>query len=187
KESIKMPSIFEPVELKVEEKRGVCWVGNLREEKRPEIFVQLAKLLPDEVFYMVGRISERYKGSFGNPKNLKILGELEYTEAIKVMAKSKVYVNTSVNEGFPNTFLESWYYKTLIIAFDADPDGVIAKGLGIKVKTLDEATSVIKDFNKNPQRYEKIIQRAYNYVLENHLPQKVIGVFKERVMGRNCR
>ena len=187
KESLKMSSIFEPVEVKVEEKKGICWVGNIREEKRPEILVQLAKLLPEEVFYMVGRIPERYKGSFGDLKNLKILGELEYTETVKVIANSKVYVNTSVDEGFPNTFLESWYYKTLVITFDADPDEVIAKGLGIKVKTLDEAAGVIKDFKKNPKKYEKIIQRAYNYVLENHLPQKVIRVFKERVMGLSCR
>lgn len=187
KKSMKIPSIFEPVELDVKEKKGICWVGNIREEKRPQIFVQLAELLHKENFYMVGRAPKRYEGMLGNLRNLKVLGELPYMETLKIIANSKIYVNTSVEEGFPNTFLESWFYKTLVITFDADPDGVISKGLGIKVKTPQEAANVIEDFNKNPEKYQRIIENAYNYLLENHLPQKVVKEFKEKIMGRNCR
>ncbi len=180
KDSKKLPSIFEPLNLEVPEKEGVCWVGNVREIKRVEIFLDLVKRSKGK-FYLVGRIPERYIKMTEGLDNLRVFGELPYEESVKVIASSKAYINTSKEEGFPNTFLESWYYKTLVITFDADPDGIISKGLGVKVKDKDEALRVLSDLEEDPSKFSNILERAYKHVLENHLPESVTKLWCEVV------
>jgi len=181
KDPKKIPSLFEPLNVDFSKKEGVCWVGNLREIKRVELFLDLVKRVKGVNFYLVGRIPERYRNLIGGLENLKVFGELPYEETVKIIATSKAYINTSKEEGFPNTFLESWYYKTLVITFDADPDGLISKGLGVKVKDLDEAERVIRDLEEDFGKFSDITERAYLYVVNNHLPERVIPLWCEVV------
>ncbi|MFZ8825869.1 MAG: glycosyltransferase, partial [Candidatus Caldipriscus sp.] len=181
KDPKKLPSLFEPLYVDFSKKEGVCWVGNLREIKRVELFLDLVKRVRGVNFYLVGRIPERYRNLIVGLENLKVFGELPYEETVKIIATSKAYINTSKEEGFPNTFLESWYYKTLVITFDADPDGLISKGLGVKVKDLDEAERVIRDLEEDFGKFSDITERAYLYVVNNHLPERVIPLWCEVV------
>jgi|GEM_PF-1007077 Glycosyltransferase len=183
KDPKKLPSIFEPLEINVTEKDGICWVGNVREIKRIELFLDIVRNFKGGKFYLVGRIPERYRGLVDGLKNLKVLGELPYSESVRVIAGSKAYINTSKEEGegFPNTFLESWYYRTLVITFDADPDGLISGGLGVKVRDVDEALKVISELEEDPGKFTGILERAYDYVVKNHLPERVIKLWCEVV------
>ena len=71
-------------------------------------------------------------------KNLRFLGfqPLDVTE--KHFDRCKVFINTSIYEGFPNTFLQSWSRGIPVISY-VDPDNVIKKyNLVIAVNSENE-------------------------------------------------
>lgn len=183
---IKVPSIIEieDREAKKTERLTVCWIGNIREGKRVEIFIEIAKRLPSYEFYMIGRIPDRYRWIKElNISNLKVLGELSYDETQEYLSKCWVYINTSEREreGFPNTFLESWVNRTLVITFGVDPDGIVISSLGVKVNDVEDAIRVIKDFAENRGKYQDIIDRAYEYVIKNHSPESILTDIKNHL------
>jgi len=165
-----------------EKENIVLWVGNLRAVKRPEIFVQLAKdfLTSGYRFIMIGRINGYINIDNCNlPLSLELLGEQDFSTTSEWLARSKVIVNTSESEGFPNTFLEAWLYKTLVISLSFDSDNLIKKQrLGIfcnnnYVLLREHIYNIIRnDFD-----YSDIIDRANLLVDENYNIKKNVSKF----------
>ncbi|MEA3296200.1 MAG: glycosyltransferase family 4 protein, partial [Patescibacteria group bacterium] len=93
------------------EQLKVLWISNLKEWKQPEKFIQLAKEseYTNAEFIMIGRDpknewSEGFKKRISEIKNLSYLGELPIKRVNEFLAESHILVNTSLYEGFPNTF-----------------------------------------------------------------------------------
>lgn len=174
--SVKLPSIFVPPDTMAakEAEPLIVWVGNAREEKAPDVFVSLAERLPEYRFVMVGRRTERFNGAL---PNLRATGELPHVEALRWIGRAWVLVNTSYEEGFPNVFLEAWYLKTLVLTFWADPDNLVASGLGIKAGNVEEAASALKAVLGDRETMEEITEKAHRYVLETHTPEVVVPRF----------
>ena len=92
------------------------WVALIRPEKGLELFLDLADALPDLRFAVAGgfdplvgndlrgRLEQRMRGR----KNLSFLGPQQARRVRTLLEQSKVLVNTSPAEGFPNTMLEAW-------------------------------------------------------------------------------
>ncbi len=49
--------------------------------------------------------------------------------------------------------------------------------MGVKVKDLDEAERVIRDLEEDFGKFSDITERAYLYVVNNHLPERVIPLW----------
>ncbi|TLX75647.1 glycosyltransferase [Labilibacter sediminis] len=110
----------------VQKENVVLWVGNNNPVKRPWLFVQLAAMfahIPDWRFVMIGSACELIQ-EFDIPDNLDVVGALSYDETNQWFLKSKVCVNTSIKEGLPNTFILSWWCKTLVMSLEVNPDGI---------------------------------------------------------------
>ncbi len=95
----------------------VLWVGTIRDLKRPELFVELARRFPQRRFVMVGAAQDdEISQALSNvvDRDARALGNMEllgYVPPERVGAHfdgAAVFVNTSTDEGFPNTFLQSW-------------------------------------------------------------------------------
>jgi glycosyltransferase involved in cell wall biosynthesis len=93
----------------------VLWVGLLHENKRPELFVELAARLPQRRFVMIGgpragaqAFYERIRTRAARVPNLELTGPLPLAEVEPWFDRARVLVNTSVYEGMPNTFLQAW-------------------------------------------------------------------------------
>ncbi|NPB04737.1 MAG: glycosyltransferase family 4 protein [Thermotogae bacterium] len=170
------PQIFLPFSMKVKKSKTptLIWIANARPVKRPELFVELAKLLPDYRFVMVGRNTERFASS---SPNLTVLGELSHREAMEWLGRAWILVNTSLWEGFSNTFLEAWFLRTLVLTFGVDPK------VGLKVSTLQEAKEKILEVVRNKTILRQITERAYTYLLENHDEDEVVTRLLNLVVG----
>jgi len=111
----------------------VCWIGNVKEIKRPEVFLRLARAFAatDNVdFVMVGarqmreRDWARFVAEVREVANLRYLGAQTPASVDELLARAHILVNTSPVEGFPNTFVEAWLRDVSVVSLVVNPDGV---------------------------------------------------------------
>jgi len=77
--------------------------------------------------------------------NLDFLGFQPFEKADHYFKQAKVFINTSLHEGFPNTFLQAWSRGIPVISF-VDPDDVIQKNnLGAVVRTESELAWALRN------------------------------------------
>lgn len=111
----------------------VFWCGNDHQNKRPEVFIELASVLPSRKFVMAmngDTSSERYqtiRDAAQRISNIKFLGSVPPTHIDQWFAGAAIYVNTSIREGFPNTFLQSWQQGHPVVSINIDPNRNIEK------------------------------------------------------------
>lgn len=170
------------------------WVNNLRPFKRPDRFVELAKSLPDYRFVMIGgpcagleSYYEKIENQAKAIKNIEFLGPVSYQQVNSYFSDAKVFINTSENEGFPNSFLQAWIRNLPVISF-FDPDGLIARNrLG---SSPNEMTDMIDEVNKilsnTPMRLE-MCRNAREFALKHYAPSAVansyIKLFRKRLLN----
>ena len=146
----------------VQKENVVLWCGNNNPVKRPELFVQLAREFTgvgNWEFVMVGGACNHVADK-DLPANLNMLGSVSYDEANKWFAKAKIYINTSSVEGMPNTFIQSWYFKTLVLSLTVDPQRAFSKH-----KT---GFSFNGDFDKLQVKLKELLESENNQVeIEN--------------------
>ena len=152
----------------------VLWVSNLRPVKRAERVLSLAKRLPNVEFVMIGGPLRGYEEYYAeiqqaasNMANVRFLGQLPYREVNQHIARSKIFLNTSDVEGFPNTFLQAWARKVPVVSF-FDPDQVIStKGLGIQPENDDEMRATLTNLLADSRARERMGDTAREYALAN--------------------
>ncbi len=154
----------------------IAWVANLKEWKRPEIFIELARDLQtfeDVEFIMCGRPMKKnfaeLKPKIDATKNLTYLGECSQDQVNKLLADSHIFVNTSRDEGFPHTYMQSWMRKTPVISLDVNPDGIFDKGnLGYFAQgSYEQMRDHVIELIKNHELRNEIGASAQEYAFAN--------------------
>jgi glycosyltransferase involved in cell wall biosynthesis len=75
--------------------------------------------------------------------NLEYLGEKSQDEVNELLARAHIYVNTSLFEGFANTFIQAWMRDVAVVSLHVNPDGVFDReGVGIHAGSEDELMRV---------------------------------------------
>ncbi|MBI9035990.1 MAG: glycosyltransferase [Bacteroidales bacterium] len=109
------------------------WVGKADNVKQPLLYIELAKRFPDTEFTLVMNssiqdVSNTVKNTM--PSNVNLIEFVSFTEIEKYFSESFVLVNTSVFEGFPNTFLQAGKYGVPILSLSVDPEKMLSEGGG---------------------------------------------------------
>ncbi|MDH4070312.1 MAG: glycosyltransferase family 4 protein [Ignavibacteria bacterium] len=159
-----VPYGFPPPDGVSHRKGPVLWVGSIRAVKDPRKFIELARRLPSERFVMIGgpmlgkgeepeEFYEQIAAEAAKVPNLEFKGFLPMEEADSYFNQASLFVNTSVVEGFPNTFLQAWSRGVPVITF-VNPDNLIpAHGLGVVAQSLDEMVDVVARAAGNPSLF----------------------------------
>lgn len=167
----------------------ILWVNNLRDFKRPELVVDLAKLLPEFNIAMIGgavpgndELYDKVKAEANKLDNLSFLGAVSYHEVNNYFLRAKVFVNTSDWEGFPNSFLQAWIRQVPVFSF-FDPDGLIkAKAIGESPENLDHMADLVRQYLLSDDKVETVGKRGQEFVLNNYAP-KVIARRYEKLLA----
>lgn len=117
----------------------VLWVGRAHPLKQPELFLDLARRLPQERCVMVlmkdavhEDLLAAIKARAASLPNLTIREDLPLSEVDRLMGQAKLFINTSTYEGFPNTFVQAAMRGVPIMSLTVDPDGVLSRhGIGL--------------------------------------------------------
>lgn len=181
--NIYIPSIHSDLN----KEKQILWVGRIIKSKSPEIFIELAKKLPNYTFKMIGDLSfgnEDYYNQISQEakkvENLEFVGPVPREEIDKYYAESYVLVSTSTREGFPNIFLESWANKTPVISLKFDPDNIITRfNLGRCSKDFEELIENTRNIMENDDLRKKLGSNGFNYVKNEHNQDKIVQEYEK--------
>jgi glycosyltransferase involved in cell wall biosynthesis len=164
----------------------VLWVNNLRDFKRPDLLLDLAAMLPQYRFHMVGGPQPGFSALYGDIRrraaslpNVVFHGRVPYHEIGPLYARARVFVNTSDTEGFPNSYLQAWIRGTPVLAF-FDPDSVIARrGLGCAVGATTEMRAAVSRMLEQPATREASALRCRAYMQAEHGEERILQPYLE--------
>ena len=171
----------------------VLWVGTLREFKRPELLLQLAALLPDLRFRMVGGPGDATPGSREYARrleqdarrigNVEFLGFVPYPEIEPHFDAARILVNTSDREGFPNTFLQAWARAMPTVAFFETGLPPERRPICLRVSDPTAASRLIRRLMTHRDEWEAAGDRSRRYYRARHTPDTVVPVLERILAG----
>jgi len=177
KKTFKIPSGYEIEKDFSFEKKGVLWVSRLEPWKRPELCIELAMKNPDIPFTMIAPIDPN-DAEYGesihkiakNIRNITIIDFVCFSEIDAFFRSARVFLNTSEEEGFPNTFIQACKNRTPIVSLNVNPDGFISRfSTGVFCSgNFDKMNNSISDICHNDSLFAKYSDMAYDYVLRHH-------------------
>lgn len=159
--------------------REICiiWVANIKPDKNLQKFIELARHFTEQHefrFIVVGKCygdknSEKMLLEIANTANMTYLGEVSQAQVLKEIEESDFLCNTSLKEGFPNTFLQAWSLGKPVISTHVDPDNVIRRfGLGIVNEDISKIKSLILDVVNDDNMYRDLSVSSLLYVQQHH-------------------
>lgn len=159
----------------------VIWIANFKTWKRPEVFVRLASALRDlqqVQFLMLGEMPsgpkdrqwrENLLQSMAQIPNLEYLGHRTQEEVNQILARAWIFVNTSIHEGYPNTFIQSWIRDVVVVSLEVNPDGVLdAEGVGIHAGSEEGLADAVRRLVADPAARMRYAERARRYARATH-------------------
>lgn len=174
---------FQPLPDSLPEKQDspmrVFWVANLKDWKRPGLFVDLAESFTgrdDIEFIMAGRPPTERRHApllarIPRVKNFTYLRELPIEKVNQIMLGAHMHVNTSTHEGFPNTFLQAWARGAVVATMNVDPDdgGMEKLGIGYCAKeSLPRLHDFVDLMARDHAKRARLAQKAFEFVHANH-------------------
>ncbi|ODS41481.1 MAG: hypothetical protein A7315_06000 [Candidatus Altiarchaeales archaeon WOR_SM1_79] len=180
-----------PVQEYIETKKNyILWVGRSESWKRPELFLKLAEQNPDFKFVMIcppstynPQLSGRIKKEAQKLNNLKFIDFVPFNQIDKYFGEAKIFVNTSTQEGFPNTFVQAAKNKTPIVSLSVNPDNFLERYecgffCNNDIELINKNMNILLS-NKN--LYKRMSENAYNYAKKNHDIKKNAEKFYELI------
>ena len=83
--------------------------------------------------------------------------------------KSRLLINTSSAEGFPNTFVHAFAHGVPVVSLDVDPDNIIKRyNLGFHVNgDVRVAVNKIKELIEDNSKWKSMSESCYSFALEH--------------------
>jgi glycosyltransferase involved in cell wall biosynthesis len=177
-----IPSFAEVRVMEPRPRATFLWVGALIEIKDPFAYMELARNVPEARFLMLATdrgehwrdLVRRVNDEARTLPNFELLSARPRDELLHLYASAVAVVNTSLAEGFPNTFLEAWSHGTPTLSLRVDPDGTIERFslgscAGGSLARLAEATRAMWS---DPDSVDRESIRSY---VQSHHDPDVVG------------
>jgi glycosyltransferase involved in cell wall biosynthesis len=181
KQIIKLSNPFEILKsevkpLPLEQRKYVSWVGIFQYQKNLPLLLTIARKLPQLEFRIAGlpkeNLEQHLRGVVDELRsldNVVLEGYVKREDLYPFLAKSICLLNTSLYEGFSNTFLEAFAVGTPVVTTeDIDPDQIIKiHSLGKTCKNFDDLHSCIINLMEDAD-YMGVTKRCFKYVRKYH-------------------
>jgi glycosyltransferase involved in cell wall biosynthesis len=101
--------------------------------------------------------------------NLTYVGQKTQREVNELFATASVFVNTSLYEGFPNTFIQAWMRGVPVASLQVDPDGVLGEQqIGICAGSEAGLVAAVRALVADVDRRNAYGRRAQDYAMKTH-------------------
>jgi len=168
----------------------VLWLANLRPLKRPDLILDVAALLPQYKFHIVGgpvpgeercyRDTERRARGLSN---VTFHGKIPYMDVGRLFDRTKLFVNTSDVEGFPNTFLQAWI-RGIPVATMFDPDAIVRReALGSTHDSVADLAAGVTRLLESEEAYAAARTAALRHMRTNFDERSVLDPYLKALHG----
>jgi glycosyltransferase involved in cell wall biosynthesis len=191
RQGILIPNCYTPPPGARADRGGyVLWVATVRPSKRPELLLELARAMPHHRFVVIGgsdpdRRGQEYHAAMREAAaklpNITFRGFVPFAEADRCFDGARVVVNTSLYEGFPNTFLQAWSRGVPTVAFvdtGSRQDGQPV--YDVAADTADMAARVER-LMRDDLHWHAASQRAEAFFRQNHSVEAVVGMYEREI------
>jgi glycosyltransferase involved in cell wall biosynthesis len=184
---------FIPAESTLSGRSSVLWIARCHPMKRPGLFLELARRLPDLQFVMVlapthdrtAELFNKIKQEAASISNLQLIPGLPQYEIMQQFERARIFVLTSEAEGYSNVLIEAFKSCTPVISmkfnpenvFQTDPaiDGVV--GL-VADDDIDRAAEFISIFFQDQKFWQASARKAYNFANQNFGAEAILERYK---------
>ena len=179
----------------------IVWIANFKRLKQPEVFLRLAhslRALEQVRFVMIGapasgdgeaEWNDALKLQIASLPNLTHLGQLNQAEVNEQLIGAYAFVNTSVYEGFPNTFIQAWLREVPVISLAVNPDGILDQAsVGIHAKTEQGLIEAVRLIVEDRAMHDRLARNAGEHAREHHSmknAQRLVQLFDSALASRN--
>jgi glycosyltransferase involved in cell wall biosynthesis len=191
RQSTVIPSCYVPPAGARADRGGyVLWVATVRASKRVELMLEIARRLPAYRFVIIGgpdpdRRSLEYfesvrQAAAGLP-NVEMKGFVPFAEADRWFNGARLFVNTSLYEGFPNTFMQAWARGIPTVGFidtGSRRDGAPVYDI---VGDLPDATWKIERLMRDDILWQHASQRVSAHYRDSHSIDAVIDRYEQEI------
>lgn len=194
RESVVIPNCYRAPHGAHADRRGyVLWVATVRHQKRPELLVEIARRMPQYRFVMVGgtdpdrrsrELAAAMRVAAAGLPNLDYRGFVPFADADRLFDGARVALNTSLYEGFPNTFLQAWARGVPTIGFvdtgsgqrGGQPVYDIVGDVGAACARLDRLM-------RDDLAWREASHRAAAHFRERHSVEAVVGLYERELLA----
>lgn len=164
------------------------WVGRSTKFKRPELFIELCRELPDLKACMVMNIlDEDYWNELTKdlPENIELIPSVPADKIDNYFAMTKLFISTSDSEGFANTYLQSAKHSVPVLSMCCDPNEMLSKhNAGVLVgDDLSKLKETIEKLLADDQERGILSKNARKYVEEFHDLKKVSAQLRDLILA----
>ena len=169
----------------------ILWVARSEKWKRPEVLFEIAKRFPDEEFVMISQpatnepeYSIKIQDKANQIKNIKFIPFVPFEKICEPYSKAKLFLCTSKQEGFANTYIDASRNSVPILSLNVNPNNIFENyQMGYCAKgDLDKLCEKINLILDNQQVLERMGQNAYQYAHKNHNIEVVSQILLNQVL-----
>jgi glycosyltransferase involved in cell wall biosynthesis len=168
----------------------VLWISNLRQIKRPDRLLELARAMPGYRFHMAGGPTPGEEDLFRRIEvearaipNLTFHGGVPYLDVGALFARARLFANTSDLEGFPNTFLQSWVRGIPVVTM-FDPDGIVQRErLGSAHSTVADMVVGMEVLMRSPDAYSVARSATREFMRQRFGDDRVLAPYLAALVG----
>lgn len=176
KDSIIIYNGYEITQKKPGKKTYILWVARCDSWKQPEIFIELAKKNKKLPFVMICPKSadEQYfntiKQKAMDVPNCTFIDFVGYSDINEYFEHALVFVNTSLYEGFPQTFIQACMNHTPILSLNVNPEECLTKhGCGVFCNgNVDTMRAALHRLCTSKKYFNTLSANAYRYAVQYH-------------------
>jgi glycosyltransferase involved in cell wall biosynthesis len=164
----------------------ILWIGKSDERvKRPSLVLELARQLPEYQFVIIMTVAikethDQCMKIASTLPNVTLVEFVPFEQIEQYFANARIHLNTSVFEGFPNTFLQAAKYSVPTVSLQVDPGGMLTEyGCGAFCEgDLEKAKQNITSLMTNNSLCAALGKRSFEYVQEFHDKDKIVQQYE---------
>lgn len=152
----------------------VLWIGRADTfSKRANLCLEIARRCPKRSFQMV--MNNHDTSTFSQlrqqaPHNVQVVEQVPFEEIGALFQASRLLLNTSAAEGFPNAFLQAAKFGKPIVSLSVDPGSMLTEhGCGaFGEDDVQKTAALVETLCKDQASYSTLSQQAKEYVHRFH-------------------
>jgi len=175
-EGVVIPNFHTINKKEITKEEQILFVGRCERLKKPDLFIELAKLNTKQKFVMICPPTSdlsfftEIKKQANEVANLNFISKVPFSKIQTYFDKAKLFVNLSNFEGFPNTFIQAGVGNTPILSLSVNPDNFINNyNCGFvcdnNFETLNKKLKLILE---NEMLWQEKSKNVFAYVNQNH-------------------